>query len=131
MLTQIFWTVTIVEFVALCVVVVLIFSGTWSSGPEGPVGAWLLFLPVLGFVAAWISYFISPQFAIKAFLAIHALLALGLGMEGWDALRGSYRQHYVRPGDDDFRGDARATNIQSNALKLFRVARDQDDITTF
>lgn len=108
MITRLFWILSVAEFVAIGTVTLLILTNTWKSGPGGPVGAILLFIPLLAIAVAWVSvYFWGSVAVAQVFLALHALILVWQLYAGARNLAQSYKLAHYRLGDDDFRGPQR------------------------
>ena len=77
MTTKLFWIIASLEFVAVVVFLVLILAGTLRTGPEGPVGAFVLLIPlmVVGVMGA-VVFFSKSETAAKVCLALLALQAV-------------------------------------------------------
>lgn len=102
MLPRLFWTLLIVESVALVVLLIAAASDSRRS-PEGPVGAWILLLPpVVLAVAAAVFHFSSS--AVVRWVCV-AVLAYPLVLLGAGPLVRLYQDRRVQrslAGDDDF-----------------------------
>lgn len=108
MITRLFWIVSIAEFAALGLATLLLLTGTWRSGPGGPVGTILLFVPLLAIVLAWISVYFWGSVAVpQLFFAFHALILVWQLFAGAGKLWQASRSSEYRLGDDDFQGPQR------------------------
>lgn len=123
---RIFWILFPVELaISLLLIVYLLGWGLRSAGPEGPVGAWITFLPPLFLGAAWLLFTRFESEALRILIvALLALPVLQAPFGGARALWVRYQAHRFRLGDSDFaRGLLREL---AHAIE----ARDPDRVRT-
>lgn len=110
LLERTFWTLFAVETVAAAAMLVYVLGwGIRHAGPEGPVGAWLVFLPPLVLAGAWLVFIRAKsdntKLAVVLFLAL-PLLQIAAG--GAKSILGKVFAHRASQGDADFpRGPGR------------------------
>jgi hypothetical protein len=103
MLTKFFWIFSAAEFLFFIALLLPAFSGQWRSGPEGPVGGWLLLLPPIFVAITWVIVFFShSDVVVKGFFLFHLVFVVAIvGEKISDTLK-KYKDAHTRLGDDDF-----------------------------
>ncbi len=110
LIEKLFWTLFGVECIAAAAMLVYVVGwGIRHAGPEGPVGAWLVFLPPLALAAAWLVYTRAQSQGTKTGVVLFlALPLIQIAAGGAQSLWGTFLSHWSSQGDADFpRGSGR------------------------
>jgi len=106
---RLFWIFCSGEFVAFVVLILLVFSGRLKSGPEGPVGAIVLFIPPIGLlILGAVVYFAGTEQAARTGLTLLGLQLVPFVVGPIYSKVMSLRVDRSLLGDDSFRGPQRA-----------------------
>ena len=123
LLDKTFWTLFAVESVAAAAMLVYVLGwGIRHAGPEGPVGAWLVFLPPLVLGAVWLVFTRAQSQGTKiAVVVFMALPVVQLALGGAHSVWMSFVVNRQSQGDADFpRGPGREL---AHAIAAQDVAR--------
>ncbi len=105
---KIFWAVFSLEFLMAIGMGVYVLLPTTRWGPEGPVGAWLVFVPPILLSIALAVFLLSKSDSTKLTITVFLtmpLLQMALGPL-YTVVK-DYQRARSRAGDDDFRGPQR------------------------
>ncbi len=109
MITKVFWIIATLEFLVFSVMIFMVFSNRWRSGPEGPVGGFLLLIPPIAMlIMAGFVFFSKTEAAAQSCVILLSLQLVPIIVGPIYSKIQEFIASKKIAGDDSFRGAQRA-----------------------